>query len=54
MRELSLKPEEVKIIIEGLLELQAKYSLDLIIKIDNEAKKQIEQQEKVIKNVNSK
>ena len=36
-------PVEVNLILKGLLELPAKESIDLIIKIDAEAKKQAQQ-----------
>ena len=46
MVKLELTPEKVNLILKGLLELQAKLSIDLILEIDAEAKKQIETEEK--------
>jgi len=46
MIKLELTPDEVNLVLKGLLELQAKFSIDLIIKIDGEAKKQIEKTNK--------
>ena len=45
MIKLELTPEKINLILKGLLELQAKLSIDLILEIDAEAKKQIETEE---------
>ena len=42
MIKLELTPEKVNLILKGLLELPAKLSIDLILELDAEAKKQIE------------
>ncbi len=41
---LKLSTEEIGLAIKGLLELPAKESLDLILKIDEEAKTQLEEE----------
>lgn len=46
MIELSLTEAKFKLIIDGLLELQAKHSIDLILELDAEAKKQIDENNK--------
>jgi len=46
MIKLELTPEKVNLILKGLLELQAKLSIDLILEIDAEAKKQTKIEEK--------
>ncbi len=40
--KLELTVEKVNLIMKGLLELQAKFSLDLILELDEEIKKQLE------------
>jgi len=46
MIKLELTPDKVNLILKGLLELQAKLSIDLILEIDAEAKKQTKIEEK--------
>ena len=46
MINISLTEENYKLVIEGLLELQAKRSINLILELDTEAKKQLDEQNK--------
>jgi hypothetical protein len=45
MINLSVTEEKYRLIIEGLLELQAKRSIDLILELDADAKKQLNKTE---------
>lgn len=44
--KLELTSEKVNLILKGLLELPAKFSLDLILELDEEIKKQLEENDK--------
>lgn len=46
MIKLELTPEKVNLILKGLLELPAKLSIDLILELDGEAKRQIIEEKK--------
>lgn len=48
MIELEFTIEEVNLILHGLQELPAKYSFQLLLKIQAEAQKQIDEQQKTV------